>query len=180
MKARFILASLVPLCCAPLLTGCIVVTEPATPAQPPMQVVEIENTVPVQLAAGLADGKPPHLRPDAGMNYWVWQGPRNAWHVRTTTNKKRRFQGRIRPLQGAAITSLKATQNESGDRVRRAGGDIVFDVTTKANEDGFDFGVKGDGCLEMDLRIQNESHPGMIKIGATEETPQSSHIIVCP
>ena len=62
----------------------------------------------MQMASGLADGKPPRLRPGAAMAYWVWQSAKGDWHLRSTTAQQlHRFQGRVHPLEGATLSDIK-------------------------------------------------------------------------
>ena len=115
------------------------------------------------------------------MAYWVWTGGKGDWHLRTTTSKQRhRFQGRVHPLQGSSLSNLKTTRLEWGDRMRLQGTDIVFDFSTQGGEDGFDFTLNGNSCIEMDLRIDKAPHPKLVVIGKGEVAPAASHFVVCP
>jgi hypothetical protein len=183
MNIRSMATSLLPLVTLPLLTACVIETGPAPAAAQGgrMEVIEPDATTAVQMAAGLADGKPPRLKPSAAMSYWVWHGAKNDWHVRSTTwHQLHRFQGRIHPLDNATLSGLKATRLEWGDRMRLQGQDIVFDFSTQGGEDGFDFTLNGSACVEMDLRIDATSHPKLVIIGKTEQVPAAAHFIVCP
>lgn len=183
MNIRSLVTSLLPLAALPLLAGCVIQTGPA-PANAQagkLEAIELDPSPPVQMAAGLADGKPPRLRPSAAMAYWVWQGTKGDWHLRSTTAQQlHRFQGRIRPREGASLNNVKATRLEWGDRVRVQGQDIVFDFSTQGGEDGFDFTLSGNACVEMDLRIDGAAHPKLVVIGKTEQAPAAGHFIVCP
>ncbi len=184
MNIRSMVTPLLPLLALPLLTACVIQTGPAptTPQTEPVEVIEADATNnPVQLASGLADGKPPRLRPSAVMAFWVWQSSKGQWHLRTTTSKQlHRFQGRVHPLQGASLGNLKATRLEYGDRMRLQGEDIVFDFSTQGGEDGFDFKLNGNACVDMDLRIDKGAHPKLVVIGKTEQAPAAAHFVVCP
>jgi hypothetical protein len=182
MNTRFMVTSLLPLLALPLLTACVIATGAAPAAQNgTVEAIEPDSTDPAQMAAGLADGKPPRLRPSAAMSYWVWQSPRGDWHLRSTTSHQlHRFQGRVHPLEGATLGNIKATRLEWGDRIRLQGEDIVFDFSTQGGEDGFDFKLNGDACVEMDLRIDKTSHPRLVVIGKTEQAPAAAHFVVCP
>lgn len=183
MNIRATVTSLLPLVASPLLTACVIVTgpAPATTQNGKMEVIEADTTTPTQLAAGLANGKPPRLRPGAVMTYWIWHSGKDDWHLRSTTSKQlHRFQGRVHPVQGASLSHLKATRLEWGDRMRLQGEDIVFDFSTQGGEDGFDFKLGGNACVEMDLRIDSTRHPKLVVIGKTEQAPASAHFIVCP
>ena len=76
MNIRTMVTSLLPLVATPLLAGCIIETgpAPATAQQGQMEMVELDATPPIQMAAGLADGRPARLHRGAAMSYWVWQG----------------------------------------------------------------------------------------------------------
>ena len=183
MKIRSMITSLLPVVALSFLSGCIIEAAPApgTPQSGKMEIVEMDSTSPIQMASGLADSKPPHAHAGAAMSYWVWQAPRNEWHIRSTTaHQLHRFQGRIRPLQSASLTNLKATRLEWGDRMRLEGRDIAFDFSTQGGEDGFDFTLNGNACVEMDLLIDSSPHPKLVVIGKGEQNPASNHFIVCP
>lgn len=183
MNIRSTVTSLLTLVALPLLTACVIQTGPAPAAAQSgnVEAIALDTDNPVQMAAGLADGKPPRLRPGAVMAYWVWQSAKGDWHLRSTTARQlHRFQGRVHPLQGASLSNVKATRLEWGDRIRLQGEDIVFDFSTQAGEDGFDFKLSGNACVEMDLRIDKAPHPKLVVIGKTEQAPASAHFIVCP
>ena len=183
MNTRFTATSRIPLIALPLLTACVIQTgpAPATSQNGNVEAIDLDTTTPVQMASGLADGKPPRLRPGATMSYWVWQSTRGDWHLRSTTAQQlHRFQGRVHPLEGASLSNLKPTRLEWSDRIRLQGEDIVFDFSTQAGEDGFDFKLNGNACVEMDLRIDKAPHPKLIVIGKTEQAPAAAHFIVCP
>jgi hypothetical protein len=184
MNIRATVTSLLPIVALPLLAGCVIQAGPVSAAAQSGKVEEIQadadGASPIQMASGLADGRPPRLRASAAMSYWVWQGAKGEWHVRSTSQQLHRFQGRIRPLDGATLGNPKATRLEWGDRMRLQGKDIVFDFSTKGGEDGFDFTLNGNACVDMDLRIDGTSHPKLIVIGKTEQAPASSHFIACP
>jgi hypothetical protein len=183
MNTRSRLTSLLPLVALPLLAGCVIEAgpAPATAQAGTMETIELDSSSPIQMASGLADGKPARLHPGAAMSYWVWQGAKGDWHLRSTTaHQLHRFQGRIRPGEGASLSNLKATRLEWGDRMRLQGQDIVFDFSTQGGEDGFDFTLDGNACVEMDLRIDTTAHPKLVVIGKGEQAPASAHFIVCP
>ena len=167
----------------PLLTSCIIQTGPsaATTQAEKLEMIEDDSIPPVKMASGLADGKPPRLRPNAAMSYWIWESAKGDWHVRSTTQKQiHRFQGLIHPQEGASLSNLTPTRLERGDRMRIQGQDIVFDFSTQGGEDGFDFKLSGGACVEMNLRIDGASHPRLVVIGKTEQAPAAAHFIVCP
>ncbi|MFO0760312.1 MAG: hypothetical protein U0359_27775 [Byssovorax sp.] len=182
MNIRALVTSLaLPL--AALSMGCVIQAAPPPPTSQSgaLEVIEFDSSSPVQMGSGLADGKPPRLKPGAAMAYWVWQSRKGQWHLRSTTSRQvHRFQGRIRPLSGASLTALTPTRNEWNDRMRMNGSDIVFDFVTQGGEDGFDFGLTGNSCVEMDLRIDAAPHPKLIVLGQTEQSPASAHFIACP
>jgi hypothetical protein len=183
MNIRAIATSLALPLLALSASGCIIQAgpPPAAAQSGALEEIQIDSSSPVQLASGLADGKPPRLQPSAAMAFWVWQSKAGQWHLRSTTaRQKHRFQGRIRPLHGASLTALTPTRNEWNDRMRMSGNDIVFDFVTQGGEDGFNFGLTGNACVEMDLRIDRTSHPKLIVVGQTEASPASSHFILCP
>jgi len=166
-----------------LLTGCIIQTGPgpAMTQAEKLETIEDDTTPPAQMASGVADGKPPRLRPNAAMAYWIWQSAKGDWHVRSTTEKQiHRFQGRIRPQEGATLSHLVPTRLERGDRMRLQGQDIIFDFSTQGGEDGFDFKLGGNACVEMNLRIDGAPHPRLVVIGKTEQAPAEARFIVCP
>ena len=183
MNVRPLIPQQAPALALLLLAGCIIQTGPAagTTQAEKLEAIEDDSSTPAQMAPGLADGKPPRLRPDAALAYWIWQSPKGDWHIRSTTQKQlHRFQGRIRPQAGAALSNIKATRLGRGDRVRLQGEDIIFDFSTQGGEDGFDFKATDGACVEMNLRIDGTSHTKLVVIGKTEQAPAEAHFIVCP
>ncbi len=183
MNLRSLVTRRIPALALPLLTSCIIQTGPgpAMTQAEKLETIEDDSTPPAQMASGLADGKPPRLRPNAAMAYWIWQGAKGDWHLRSTTQKQsHRFQGRIRPQEGASLGNLTPTRLERGDRMRLQDQDILFDFTTQGGEDGFDFTLNGSACVEMNLRIDGAAHPRLVVIGKTEQAPAAARFLVCP
>lgn len=75
---------------------------------------------------------------------------------------------------------MKAIRTERSDRVRANGNDVVFDFTTQGGEAGLDFNLHGNGCVEMDLRIDGKPHPDEIILDKTHQTAGNGHFIACP
>ena len=70
--------------------------KPTLVAQPPRTAPRRSTTRPAQLPAGIGEGRPDGFRPGAPAAYWIWQGPRGQWRVRTTTAKAlRHFRGHV-------------------------------------------------------------------------------------
>jgi hypothetical protein len=174
MNTRSIILSLATLTTLALATvGC----EPARPA-----ITEVQSMgAPVQLPAGLADGSSRRLAGGAATAYWVGQKKSGEWYLRTTAKGERhRYQGRIRPAQGAHLSAIEPTRVEHSDRMRLSGSDIVFDFTTAGDVDGFDFRVSGNSCVEFDLRIDGAPMADAILLGAREQRPVNAHFYACP
>jgi hypothetical protein len=165
------LAALACAACAWLVTGCV-------------NAIDMSSSTPAQLNARTADGRSPALHSGDHFAFWLWRDEDNAWHLRTTTaGKSHRFQGRIHPVAPTAITELHVIGLEGGrhaDQVAMVGPDVSVDFTTKGKEDGMDFKVSGEACLEFDLRIDGDGDPGKIFIGKSQTKPASAHFMLCP
>jgi hypothetical protein len=150
------------------------------PAQPAFSEVDTRGA-PVQLQAGLADGRSSRLEAGAATAFWIGQKRDGEWYLRTTSKgQAHHFQGRIRPTRGAHLSSIATVRVDDNDRVRLSGDDIVFDFKTGGDQDGFDFRISNNACVEIDLRVDGAREPGAIRLGAREQRPVSSHFYACP
>ena len=137
-------------------------------------------STPAQVSTAVLSGRPTQLRSGANQSYWLWTDADGVWHLRTTTaGVRRHFQGRIRPDADVTLALSSGMIGGGKDAVALQGNDIVFNLETKGHQDGFDFRVNGDGCLEFDLRIDGDGNPGRIFLGKDNRTPANSHFLVC-
>lgn len=159
-----------------LMIGCAEEPKPKTP----FEVLAAESKGADKLPAGSASGRADRLKPGEPLGFWLGRVPNGDYFLRTTTKAtEHRFQGRVRALNGD-ITSFRGTRMDLGDRFKFDGKDVVFDITTKADEDGFDFTISKDACVEINLRIDGKSTNEHIFVGEKEVKPSSNHFIVCP
>jgi hypothetical protein len=150
--------------------------------------MQMSHTTPAQLSVSLASHRSPSLHSGNHFAYWIWKDDDGTWHVRTTSARvPHRFQGIIRPSLAGSIQALKGVGLENpgrrgrgGDRLEFVGGDVVFDFSTKDTEDGLDFQLVGNPCLEFDLRIDGDEDPGKIYVGKNQSKPGKAHFILCP
>lgn len=175
MKTRSMMVALLALGSVPFVAGC-----QQDEAKAPVEAIVMDAHGAAQLPPGSGNGRSPKLGPDAPEGFWVGRGASGEYYLRTTTqHKQHRFHGRIRPQNGE-LTNFRPTRMDMNDRFRFDGKDIVFDIKTQGEQDGFDFGVSKGGCVEMDLRIDSKSMPEHIHVGEKEVKPPMSHFSFCP
>lgn len=164
------IASLGSLLALPLATGCVVYTKGAKPSK----------EVPT-LAASTADDRPAGFQETSGPGFWIWRGPKDGWHVRTTTSgKEHSFRGEVAVVGGNGVmTDLRANRTELNDRVRGNPSGAAFEFKTAGFQDGIDFKIDPGNCLDFDLRLDGKSQPGKIYIGGRQANPPSSHFKLC-
>lgn len=136
---------------------------------------------PVRLPAAVAQGRAPELATGNYRAYWIWRDDDGVWHLRTTARRTgHRYQGTIRPPEGAAITGLTLVGLDANDRVGLVGRALSFDWRTRRTIDGFDFRLQGEGCLEFDLRLDEDGTTRYIYLGHDRVRPESAHFLLCP
>jgi hypothetical protein len=150
-----------------------------------VNAIEMSRSTPAQLAIRVAHGRPPALHAGSNFSYWLWRDSDGVWHLRTTTARhSRRFQGRVRALDGGSIKDLTSVSLDGGrrsaDAIGMVAGDVAFDFITAGGIDGFDFRIEGASRLEFDLRINRNGDPGRIIIGQRQIKPSNSHFILFP
>lgn len=171
-RSAFIVITVVALV-APLLVlpGC----NSAPPLLPP------PGTEPLKFNVAAAEGRSPDL---ASGNYratWIWRDPDGSWHLRTIARRVgHRFQGVIRPLSGGEIVDVKPISLDPNDRLGLVGRALSFDWETRRKIDGFDFRLKGDACLEFDLRLDGDAASRYIYLGKNKVVPNQAHFLICP
>lgn len=69
---------------------------------------------------------------------------------------------------------------DSRDRVGMVGRALSFDFRTRSALDGFDLRLKGDACLEFDLRVDEDGTPRYVYLGKDKLNPDRSHFMLCP
>ena len=149
-------------------------------AKAPVEGVVMDASEAGNIAPGAVSGRSPRLAANAPEGYWIGRGTNGEYYLRTTTaNKTHRFQGRIRPVN-SELSNFRPTRMDNNDRYKFDGKDVIFDIKTKAEQDGFDFSVAKNGCVEMDLRIDGRSQPEHIYIGEKEVKTPKSHFVLCP
>lgn len=175
MNTRSMVIALVALGSTPLVAGCQQ-EEPKAP----LEAIALEPSGAAKLPNGVVNGRSPNLKDAAPLAVWIGRGQSGEYYLRTTTARtKHRFQGRLRAAEGE-LTNFRPHRMDNNDRFRFEGKDIIFDITTQAEQDGFDFGLSKGGCLELDIRVDGKRQPELIKIGEKEEKPPTSHLVLCP
>ncbi len=126
----------------------------------------------------IRDEMPPG-RPDfvagAPEGYWIWQD-RQGWHLRTTSDVPRRFQGNIETVGGQVSTVRPVGSTDGG--VRREGSNIDFDYRALGGEQGFDW-TASSGCNRFELYIDGETRPLRVFLGSVETSPVRVPFAVC-
>lgn len=159
-------------------------------ALPPQPAKETPTASPIRaelLPDGTGAGRPPGFRPDAPPAYWIWQGPRGNWRLRTTTKRKAQtFRGVIHGVQGS-IVRMQPSRNAFRDRIwptDRTGGvnrAWAFSFATNDHADGFIFAADGNGCVRFDLKTDGGvGTPIQIFVGPKQIQPSGGHFTVCP
>lgn len=175
MNTRLNVFALFALGSMPIVAGC-----QHDEAKAPLEVIAMEPNGAAKLPAGAANGRSPRLGPGQPLAFWVGRTATGEYYIRTTTAQtKHRFVGRIHPIDGE-LTNFRPTRMDHNDRFRLEGKDVAFDVTTQAEEDGFDFGASKNACVEIDVRIDGKKSPDLIVLGEKENKTPSSHFVVCP
>lgn len=173
-RVRFPLLLLVPL----VFAAC------ATEA-PRVHLISFYPNTPERLSASVVDGRAPAMHAGAGFSYWLWRDTDGIWHLRTTSRGRRHlFEGRIHADSPGALslvtTISQETSGPDADQVGLVDGDLAFALRTKDKQDGFDFRVARDTCLEIELRIDGDGDPAKINLGAAQTKPTKSHFLLCP
>lgn len=136
---------------------------------------------PTRLSVEVAKDRAAELASGNHRAYWIWRDDDGVWHLRTTARRVgHRFQGMIRPLEGGEIVGLTLVGIDPNDRVGMVGRALSFDWRTRRLIDGFDFRLKGDACLEFDLRLDEDGTTRYIYLGKNKVRPESAHFVLCP
>ena len=176
MKNQSKLVALLALSSLALVTGCA--EEAQTHAKTPVEIITMDASGAAKIPVNLADGKSPRLGPGQPAAFWIGRHPSGEFYVRATTAKtQHRFQGRIHAQKGE-LTNFRPSRMDHNDRFKFEGKDVVFDITTNGDEDGFEFGAK-DACIEFDLRIDGKKLHDRIFIGKDEAKTPSAHFTLC-
>lgn len=154
-----------------LVAGC---ATPPTPLPP-------SSTHATELPMSVAEGRARELATGNNRAYWIWVDPDGLWHVRTTAARAgRHFQGTIPPTAGGEIVDLRNIGLESDDKIGFLGRTLSFKWRTRNRIDGFDFRLRGEGCLEFDLSIDGDATSRFIYLGKAKTRPEGAHFILCP
>ncbi len=136
---------------------------------------------PTRMSVTVARGRAPDLATGNYRAFWIWRDEDDVWHLRTTARRVgHRYQGVVRPLEGAEIVDLKLVGIDSNDRVGIVGRTLSFDWRTRRMIDGFDFRLKGEACLEFDLRVDEDGTTRYIYLGKDKIRPETAHFLLCP
>lgn len=165
-----LIASIAALVALPLATGCIVYTKGSKrPKETP--------TLPMSTA----DDRPAGFQETSGPGFWIWRGPKDGWHVRTTTGgKEHSFRGEIAVTGGNAVmTDLRANRTELNDRVRGNPSGAAFEFKTAGFQDGIDFKIEPGSCLDFELTLDGKAQPRKIYIGGRQTNPSSHTFKLC-
>lgn len=120
-------------------------------------------------------GKPQFASGDA-LGAWVWHDS-EGHHVRFTTveNKVvRHFSGKV---CGKDASAVQPVRTDRGDKIRVGpdGHCVVFDFTTNAGIDGFDFRMSDGGDIVYNLELEGQPMATkLIHIGKSGASPQKS------
>jgi hypothetical protein len=157
------------------------IKQPTSIPQPPREDPPYTSGRPAQLPEGAAAGRPPGFRPGAPAAYWIWQGPRGGWRLRTTTGGAvHAFRGHVRGVTGA-VSNVHPSRTEFRDRFwKTREGTWAFSFTTSGHADGFTFVTRDDGCVHFDLQLDGGPEPKRVFVGQGEVQPSSGNFIVCP
>ena len=135
---------------------------------------------PQLLNPGVAAGRPPGFRPGAPAAYWIWQGPRGDWRLRTTTKSAPHvFRGRFKGMS-SGINTVEPTRAEYRDRIAHGNDGWMFNFRTQGHADGFTFSVPDGGCVQFDLQLDGGPVQKKIYVGGRQFQPSSSFFVVCP
>jgi hypothetical protein len=161
-----------------LLTGC------ASEA-PRVRPIQFSSSTPARLGVSTVDGRSEAMHSGARIAYWLWRDADGLWHLRSTTTKgSHRFQGRIHAdTPNTLIIASRVSMESNGrhaDDIGLVDGDIAFNLITEGKQDGFDFRVARDTCLEFELRIDGDGDPSRIHLGASQTRPAGAHFLLCP
>jgi hypothetical protein len=124
---------------------------------------------------------PKEFKPKASHATWVWHtsGTLDEWHIRTTTEAlPHRFSGLIWS-DGGSVVSVTPMRDENKDRVRQQGNEISYDFSTKADQDGLDFHLKGAKCVVFHLHEDQKPDPQRVFVGKDNHHPKTPVFSVC-
>jgi hypothetical protein len=153
---------------------------PSVVVQPTHDLPPASNARPVSLSPGAAEGRPEGFKPAAPAAYWIWQGPRGSWRVRTTTkNMLHLFRGRVVGESGALV-DVQPSRNQLESQIHKTDDGYAFAFKTSAHADGFNFTTRDGGCVRFDLQLDGGPHPKRIFVGKAQHQPAGSHFVVCP
>lgn len=150
------------------------------PPQPPRDLPARSPLRPVSLPNGAAVGRPPGFEPDAPPAYFIWQGPRGGWRLRTTSGDGSHvFSGHISTARGA-IADVEPSRLELGDRIWKTDGGLAFNFRSAGHADGFTFHIPEGGCATFDLSLDGGAVPKRVFVGRRQIEPGSGHFVICP
>lgn len=107
--------------------------------------------------------------------YWIWRD-RQGWHLRTTSDAPRRFQGTIETV-GGGVSTVRPIGRADG-AVHHEGANIDFDYSAAGGEQGFDW-TASSGCSRFDLYIDGTTRPLRVFLGRIEDSPSRIPFAVC-
>jgi hypothetical protein len=166
-----------------LTLGCVIHSTDAAAADPiaaaPIEEIAEPTAEAVRIDWRTAKGRSKKLEAGAPHGLWIWHDG-NRWHVRTTTkSNKHRFTGFVAQGNGTTLEDISTTRTELKDRVRLKDDRVRFDFTTNGHADGFDFRVRGKGCVRFAIRVDGEESGKLVKLGEKATQPQSWHFRLC-
>lgn len=164
---------------AVLPAACTVVTNAPPPPQNPANPAPARAAANETVVKPEADGRPGNLNAKQNEAFWIWRGPDNDWHLRTTTaGNQHRFNGHI-VGHGGDISGVKSASNEHGDKIKFEDGKVHFDFSTAGEADGIDFKLSGSTCVDFDLAIDGAPNAERIVVGAKEQHPTKARFTTC-
>ncbi len=127
---------------------------------------------PERLAAGR-----PEFAPGLSEGYWIWED-RDGWHLRTTSDVRRRFHGAVEPV-GGSISAVRAVGAGPEALARGGAGDRVeFSWEGDGGAQGLDWRASS-GCTRFTLYIDGDTRPFRVFLGGPGETPDHIPFAVC-
>jgi hypothetical protein len=119
------------------------------------------------LARRIEPGRP--QADDGGEAYLVWSDPA-GWHLRARTD------GVPHRFHGVVGTSAVKPVGIAPSAIAKHDGQVAFSFEATAGEVGFDW---SGGCAEMDLFVDGETRPLLVRVGAYGASPARIPFELC-
>ena len=115
----------------------------------------------------------PAFKSGEGLAYLIWRDNNNVWHLRWTTEEKRRnFTGTLWAIGGAFVNAKGVGLEKKEDRISISPGLIKFNAWAAGGQDGIDFHLgPRTKRVRFELFIDGESRPDRVFIGKDGDHP---------